>query len=57
MPDDFDDRLDSLEDIVRRLTGMLVKQEEFNRQQVEINARLETLLTRVFRSEDNGRDA
>lgn len=30
MTEDFDDRLDSLEDIVRRLTGMLVTQQATN---------------------------
>ena len=73
------------EDLVRRLTALVVKlderdeqilalleaqrefnreQREFNRQQVRINAdvsatlaRLETLMTEVFRERHNGRDA
>jgi ABC-type transporter Mla subunit MlaD len=68
---------DALEDLVRRLTALVVKlderddqilamleeQREFNRQQVHINAdvsttlaRLETLMTEVFRERHNGRD-
>ena len=34
MTEDFDDRLDSLEDIVRRLTGIMVEQHTMN-QRVE----------------------
>jgi peptidoglycan hydrolase CwlO-like protein len=62
---------DALEDLVRRLTALVVKlderddqmmamleeQREFNRQQVLINARLETLVTEMFRERHNGRDA
>ena len=62
---------DALEDLVRRLTSLVVKlnerddqilalleeQREFNRQQVQINARLETLVTEMFRERHNGRDA
>ena len=69
---------DALEDLVRRLTALVVKiderdtrmvamleelreftreQREFNREQVRINARLETLMTEVFRERHNGRDA
>jgi hypothetical protein len=68
---------DALEDLVRHLTALVVKlderddhimamleeQQEFNRQQVRINAdvsvtlaRLETLMTEVFRERHNGRD-
>ena len=75
----------TLDDLVRRLTALVVKlderddhilalieeqhefnreQREFNRQQVRINAdvsatlaRLETLMTEVFREGHNGRDA
>ena len=68
---------DALEDLVRRLTALVVKlderddhiiamleeQREFNRQQVHINAdisttlaRLEALMTEVFRERHNGRD-
>jgi len=78
MPDDHDERFQHHEDILRRLTALLVEQRtfnqqvagllqeqrEFNRQQVEINAdvkttlaRIETLLTRWTRPEENGRDA
>ena len=49
------------DDLLRRLTTLVVKlderldvQEEFNRQQVQINARLETLMTRVFQERSNG---
>jgi hypothetical protein len=59
------------DDLLRRLTTLIVKmderldaQEVFNRQQVAINqdlaktlARVETLLARMIRTEDNGRDA
>lgn len=54
MADDFNERLDSLEDISRRLAGMLVAQHEMNQdvkgfmqQQVEINANVSTTLARV----------
>ena len=62
---------DALEDLVRRLTALVVKlderddhilalleeQRKFNRQQVQINARLETLVTEMFRQRTNGREA
>ena len=62
---------DALEDLVRRLTALVVKlderddqilamleeQREFNRQQVQINTRLETLVTEMFRQRTNGHDA
>ena len=51
------------DDLLRRLTPLVVKlderldvQEEFNRQQVQINARLETLMTRVFQERSNGQE-
>jgi|SoiMetStandDraft_5_1073268.scaffolds.fasta_scaffold830142_1 hypothetical protein len=51
------------DDLLRRLTTLVVKlderldvQEEFNRQQVQINARLETLMTRVFQERSNGQE-
>ena len=61
----------ALEELVRRLTALVVKLDErddhilalieeqraFNREQVRINARLETLMTEVFRERHNGRDA
>jgi hypothetical protein len=62
---------DTLEDLVRRLTALVVKIDErdtrmltmleelreFNRQQVAINTRLETLMTEVFRTRHNGHEA
>jgi len=62
---------DALEDLVRRLTLLVVKldardehmqalleeQREFNRQQVQINTRLETLVTEMFRHRSNGQSA
>jgi hypothetical protein len=68
---------DALEDLVRRLTALVVKiderdthmvamleelreftreQRDFNREQVRINARLETLMTEVFRERHNGHE-
>ena len=61
----------ALEELVRRLTALVVKldgrddhilalieeQRAFNREQVRINVRLETLMTEVFRERHNGRDA
>ena len=61
---------DALDDLVRRLTALVVKIDardtqmvvmleelrEFNRQQVVINTRLETLMTEVFRDRHNGRE-
>jgi len=78
MADEYDERFKQHEDILRSLTAMLVEQRtmnqrfegyiqeqrEFNRQQVEINARLEitqarieTLLARAIQQGENGRDA
>jgi len=62
---------DALEDLVRRLTALVVKlderdeqfmalleeQREFNRQQLAINTRLEALVTEMFRQHTNGHDA
>jgi hypothetical protein len=62
---------DALEDLVRRLTALIVKIDErdthmvtildelreFNREQVQINGRLEALMTEVFRERHNGREA
>jgi hypothetical protein len=60
------------DDMMRRMLAIVVRMEgvidevrvaigelrDFNREQVAINARLETLLARVLRSDDaNGRDA
>ena len=61
---------DALEDLVRRLTALVVKIDErddqmvamleelrtFNREQVRINTRLETLMTEVFRERHNGHE-
>jgi hypothetical protein len=61
----------ALDDLLRRLTALIVKlderddhilalieeQREFNREQLRINARLETLMTEVFRERHNGSDA
>ena len=62
---------DALDDLVRRmaalvarldmhydkLTEFISEQKEFNKEQVAINGRLETLVTRMLRQEGNGRDA
>ena len=52
---------DALDDLLRRLTALIVKLDstydellEFNRQQVAINTRLETLVTEMFRDRHNG---
>jgi len=38
--------------------GVIIEElREFNRQQGEINARLETLVTEMFRQKENGREA
>ena len=68
---------DALDDLVRRLTALVVKIDErdtrlaamlerhdamleelrqFNRQQVVINTRLETLMTEVFRERQHGHE-
>jgi len=71
MAEDYEERFEHHEDILRRLTAMLVEQREFNHQQVEINARLtaaierldvtqariETLLARIIPQSQNGREA
>ena len=69
---------DEYQDIVRRLTAMMVQQHEWNGQQAQLNerltlaieridrtlahveitqARIETLLARMVRPADNGREA
>ena len=62
---------DALDDLVRRLTALVVKIDArdtqmvamleelraFNREQVRINARLATLMTEVFRERHNGHEA
>jgi len=61
----------ALDDLLRRLTTLVVKldqtydqllefnreQREFNRAQLRINGRLEALMTEVFRERHNGREA
>ena len=39
------------------MLAMLEELRDFNRQQLQINARLETLMTRVFQERHNGQDA
>ena len=62
---------DALDALVRRLTALVVKIDErdtqmvvmleelraFNRQQVQINRRLESLMTEVFRERHNSHEA
>jgi len=71
MADDYEERFEHHEDILRRLTAMLVEQRAFNQQQVAINERLtaaierldvtqaliETLLARMIPPSENGREA
>ena len=71
MPETYDERFRQHEEILRSLTAMLAAQHEFNARQVVINedikttlarleitqARIETLLARMLRPGDNGRDA
>jgi len=71
MADDYEERFEHHEDILRRLTAMLVEQRAFNQQQVAINerltaaierldvtqARIEALLARMIQHGENGRDA
>jgi hypothetical protein len=72
MADDaHEERFAYYDDILRRLTAILVRQDAineelrtFNRQQVEINAdvkttlaRVETLLARILPPGENGREA
>lgn len=62
--DAHEERFRQHEAIMEGLARMLEAQQEFNRQQVEINAdvrttlaRIETLLMRWTRPEENGREA
>ena len=71
MSDDADARFERHEEIMTGLARLLeaqhilnARQLEFNQQQVEINqdtkttlARIETLLARMLRHEENGREA
>jgi hypothetical protein len=61
---EYEDHLRQHDEILRSLTAMLAAQHEMNQRQVEINqdvkitlARIETLLARMIRHEDNGRGA
>lgn len=61
---EYEDHLRQHDEILRGLTAMLAAQHEMNQRQVEINqdikitlARIETLLVRMIRHADNGRDA
>ena len=61
---EYDEILRHLVQIAAHQDTINVDLREFNQQQVEINAdtrttlaRIETLLARMLRSEDNGRDA
>jgi hypothetical protein len=47
MADDDDERFEHHEDILRRLTAMLVEQRAFNQQQMEINVRLTAAIERI----------
>jgi hypothetical protein len=71
MADGYEERFQQHEEILRSITAMLVKQDSINERltlaieridrtlaHVEITqARVETLLARVVRPADNGRDA
>jgi hypothetical protein len=71
MTDDQEERFRQHEDVLRSLTAMLAAQHVMNERQVAINedikttlarleitqARIETLLARLLRTEINGRDA
>ena len=48
------ERMDALQAMLERHEGTLTELREFNRQQVQINQRLETLLERAWRSSTNG---
>jgi hypothetical protein len=54
---------DAYDDLLQRLTVLVIKMDEsldelkaFNREQVQINTRLETLITEVWRERHNGRN-
>ena len=53
----IDERDTHMTERLDALQGMIEAQREFNQQQVEINARLETLMTRVFQERSNGQEA
>ena len=55
---------DAYDDLLQRLTALVIKMDAsldelkaFNQTQLSINARLETLMTRVFQERHNGHDA
>jgi hypothetical protein len=53
----LDERDEHMVAMLEELREFTREQRAFNREQVRINARLETLLTEVFRERHNGRDA
>ena len=53
----IDERDTHMVAMLEELREFTREQREFNREQVRINARLETLMTEVFRERHNGRDA
>ena len=52
----IDERDTHMTERLDALQGMIAEQREFNQQQVEINAELKTLMTRVFADRHNGPD-
>jgi len=52
----IDERDTHMTERLDALQGMIEEQREFNQQQVEINAELKTLMTRVFADRHNGPD-
>lgn len=64
MDEEYNERLQQHEDLLRSLAAMLAAQHEMNRHQVAINtdvtrtlARIETLLGHMLHSGTNGADA
>ena len=62
--DPYEERFKQHEEMIQGLAriwerhGVIIEElREFNRQQGEINARLETLVTEMFRQKENGREA
>ena len=53
----IDERDTRMVERLEALQTMVEEQRTFNKEQVSINARLETLMTRALRPEPNGRDA
>jgi hypothetical protein len=56
---EYDDMMRRMLAVVVRMEEAIVELRDFNREQLAINARLETLLTRVLRNDAdaNGREA